>query len=134
MNIHGHLPVAQGVLDEINGVLTSTPVEHYAVNFPIGVVAADVIVAGERFEVEAECPDHAVLLEAEVLTYPAGTRAARDVLQAADGLTRSISFEPIPAGDYRLRVGRRTAQGQLRDAVTMPLAVLDAKLLSEAAK
>ena len=115
--------------------LTSTPVEHYAVNFPIGVVAADVIVAlanGSKSKPNARITPSCS--KPEVLTYPAGTRAARDVLQAADGLTRSISFEPIPAGDYRLRVGRRTAQGQLRDAVTMPLAVLDAKLLSEAAK
>jgi hypothetical protein len=131
VNIHGHLPAAQGVLDEIDGVLTATPVEHYAVHFPIGVTADDVIIAGERMEVAAECPDRTALLEAEVLTDPAGTRISRGTLQTGTGLTRSISFDPIPPGDYRLRIGRRTAQGQLRDAVTMPLAVLDPTLLSE---
>jgi pimeloyl-ACP methyl ester carboxylesterase len=131
VNIHGHLPAAQGVLDEIDGVLTATRVEHYAVSLPIGVTAADVIVAGERLEVQAECPDRTTLLEAEVLTDPAGTRVARGTLQSGTGLTRNIVLEPLPAGEYRLRIGRRTAQGQLRDVVTMPLAVLDPTLLSD---
>jgi pimeloyl-ACP methyl ester carboxylesterase len=131
VNIHGHLPAAQGVLDEIDGILTSTHVEHYAVNFPIGVTAADVIVAGEQLEVEAECQDRNTLLEAEVLTDPAGTCVVRGTLQAAGGFTPGVTFESIPPGDYRLRIGRRTAQGLLRDAVTMPLAVLDATMLSE---
>ena len=103
MNIHGHLPVAQGVLDEID-VSTSTPVEHYAVNFPIGV-ARLMHRRRQRVEVEGECPDHAVLLEAEVLPTQRDPRGP-ECSTGGGRAHRSISFEPIPAGDYRLRVGR----------------------------
>jgi hypothetical protein len=130
VNVHGHLPAARGVLDEIDGVLTATPVEHYAANLPVGVAAADVLVAGEQLEIVAECPDPVALLEAEVLNGSTGTRVTWGTLQPREGLARAISLGALPAGDYRLRVGRRTAQGQLRDAVTKPFAVLDPGLLA----
>lgn len=110
--LHGHLPAAQSVLDEIDGVLTSTPVEHYAAGLPIGVTAADVVLAGEQLHVTAECPDHTALLDAEVLTDPGGTRIARGTLQVTAGFTRTIVFESIPPGGYRLS---RTAECPYED-------------------
>jgi hypothetical protein len=130
VNVHGHLPAAQGVLDEIDGALTANPVERLAPSAAIGVTVDDVVLAGDPIDIEAEWEETGKLLQAQIVTGHQDELVATGTLKKVTGLKRRITLGPLPPGDYRLKVGRRNVRGELLDPITVPLAVLDPAMLT----
>jgi hypothetical protein len=119
--VHGHLPARQGVLDEIDGVLTGSPLEFRpSERPPIGIDCEDVWVGGDTPTVRAETADEDAVLEARLT--PSGARAP--IL--AQVFTRAAAqFVDAPPGSYDLAVGYRTASGALTGVVHKPVVMLD---------
>jgi hypothetical protein len=126
---HGALPAHSGVRDQIDGILTASPVRYRAAELPIGVTVDDVPTAGEPITITAYTADQRAAIEARL--EPAGGQPPlppdqrRTRLAPAGDGTRHATLPPPPPGPYLLRVGRRRPTGSLTDVVTTPLLVLD---------
>jgi alpha-beta hydrolase superfamily lysophospholipase len=123
---HGALPASRGVLDQIDGILTSSNRRYRAPELPIGVAADDVFLAGEPITVTAHTEDRRAAVEARLVDAETLRRdfGHARLAPTADE-TRHATLAGLPPGAYALRVGRRQPTGALTDMVTTPIVVLN---------
>ena len=105
MDKHGALPKNEPALVELGGVLTGTStVPRGDVPIPIGVVADDVLVAGETLDVTIESePGRRPRCRRRRARHGRGIAAARSS-SAGDG-EFATAFADLRPGFYELRVG-----------------------------
>ncbi|GAA4287655.1 lipase/acyltransferase domain-containing protein [Georgenia daeguensis] len=124
MDKHGHLPASDVIQVELEGVLSGSPdIPRRIEPFRVGVLAQDVLLAGEPLEVTVSAePGLAieVVLDGAPGAAPGVPAERRELLDDGDGVYRT-TFAAPPPGGYELRA-RATAAAE-RDAVTTPVAV-----------
>lgn len=121
MDKHGHLPASEVVHVELDGVLTGDAVIPRAPALEIGVLASDVLLAGESLDVVATCARRQVL---EMVLAPAGDGVGAgvraEVTDTGEGTYRT-TFPALAPGAYELVV--RPVRGGATETVTTPVAV-----------
>jgi hypothetical protein len=122
MDKHGALPKNEPALVELGGVLTGTSsIPRGDVPIPIGVVADDLLVAGESLAVTIES-EPGRRLDATVVEEAGGIEFRGEVVEQGDG-EFATSFAGLPPGFYELRV--RVADHPAAECVITPVVVLE---------
>jgi hypothetical protein len=129
---HTALPRNTGVFQQIDGILTASPVQHLATKVDIGVDVPELTVIGQPIRVTAEVSDPTRVIEARLVNAMDHTVVASRRLRPADGRL-TTAFADVPPGAYALTVGWRNPSGVLHDQVTAGTFVVDPEVLNAAA-
>jgi pimeloyl-ACP methyl ester carboxylesterase len=129
---HTALPGHTAVFQQIDGILTASPVQHLASKVDIGVDVPELTVVGQPIDVVAEVSDPTRVFQARLVNAMDQTVVATQRLQPADG-RYTTAFTDIPPGAYAMIVGWRNPSGALHDQVTAGTFVVDPNVLNAAA-
>jgi pimeloyl-ACP methyl ester carboxylesterase len=127
---HTALPGNKAAIDQIDGIMTTRPVEHLAAEIGIGITADDIVLAGETIVVRAETEDPHIPVHARLTDAATGIVIGMDRMLHENGRL-AIGFADVPPGAYQVTVGWGLPS-QLRDPVTTATLVADAAALREA--
>jgi pimeloyl-ACP methyl ester carboxylesterase len=124
---HGALQSNQAALDELEGVLTATPVVHRApVGITLGVRLEDLALAGEPVPVEATVTGgERVALQARVLDEQGHEVTVVRLQRSGEGHRAQLG--PLAPGAYRVVVGGVGATAARVEPVTSAVLVWDAE-------
>ena len=120
------------MFQQIDGILTASPVQHLAAKVDIGIDIPELTVVGQPIDVVAEVSDPTRVFEARLVNAMDQTVVASRRLQRADG-RHTAAFAEIPPGAYAMIVGWRNPSGVLHDRVTAGTFVVDPNVLNAAA-
>jgi pimeloyl-ACP methyl ester carboxylesterase len=122
---HGSLQLAEAVQTQLHGILTARPLQAFRGGRAVRVDADDIVATGESVVVRA-WPDAAGLTLQATVTDVATSRVVAEPLLRRDAdEVHTVEIPPLPAGDYRLRVGGVDTSAPLAEPVHTLLTVVD---------
>ncbi|WP_117210507.1 lipase/acyltransferase domain-containing protein [Allorhizocola rhizosphaerae] len=122
---HGALQGNRAVLDQIDGILTGSPVERRLSSVRIGVSVSEWLPAGAEFEVAAEASDASRVLAVQVVDSAGRSIGAPHMMKHLGGGNFAARLHGLSPGEYLLRTGWRRPDGLLADVVTAAVAVFE---------
>lgn len=113
---HGALPAHAALLVELEGVLTAASEIRRDTDVPLGLIADDVVLAGEPITGIIESEDE---IAVRASLFNEGTEVAREAPSGIDGV-RTVAFDDVAPGRYALHVEARGTGS----SVTKPVVVV----------
>lgn len=119
MEKHGGLPANDPLLVELEGVLTARHLVARGIDFDLGVVCDDLLIAGQALDVTIEAESDLVV---EAIVNDADGSIVTQAIAVDNGDNAySVRFDDLAPGRYALRVSARGGN----NAVTSPVVVVN---------